>query len=103
MKKHHPKVVLALLALAFLLTPAFSAAAASPPSSPYGLSPSIDRSAPYTPLIKSLLAALTVTEKLSLVAGSNDPTPPGQAGYLTGIPRLGIPALRYADSDGVNV
>lgn len=93
----------ALLALVLLLAPLSSAAAAPLPSFGYGMSPPIDPSAPNTPLIKSLISAMTVSEKLSLVAGANDPTPLGQAGYLAGIPRLGIPPLRYADSDGVNV
>lgn len=92
-----------LLTLVLLITSLSSALAAPLPRFGSGMSPPIDPAAPLTPLVRNLLSVMSVAEKLSLVAGSNDPTPLGQAGYLTGIPRLGIPPLRYADSDGVNV
>ena len=42
---------------------------------------------------------MTLQEKLTLIHGTHeDPTVyQGQAGYLAGIPRLGIPSLRFAD------
>ena len=46
-----------------------------------------------------LLSQMTLQEKLTLIHGTQeDPaTYQGQAGYLAGIPRLGIPSLRFAD------
>ncbi|MGW0362796.1 beta-glucosidase [Streptomyces sp. NPDC002990] len=54
--------------------------------------------------IDALLERLTLDEKTALLHGGRDPAPLGQAGYLPGVPRLGIPALRLADgSAGVRV
>ncbi|MFD3541042.1 beta-glucosidase [Streptomyces sp. NPDC058662] len=51
-----------------------------------------------------LLGRLTLEEKTALLHGGQDPAPLGQAGYLPGVPRLGIPALRLADGPaGVRV
>jgi beta-glucosidase len=47
--------------------------------------------------VKGLLERLTPEEKLSLLSGSRDPRNLGQAGYLPGVPRLGIPELRLTD------
>ncbi len=46
-----------------------------------------------------LLNQLTLEEKISLIHGEAEPreTYQGQAGYLAGVPRLGIPSLRLAD------
>jgi beta-glucosidase len=74
--------------------------------------PPLDPSAPFTPKVQSLMAALTVDEKLSLVHGNGfdfanfaaaDPHALGQAGFLPGVPRLGIPPRRDADALGINV
>ena len=65
--------------------------------------PPVDPAAPFTTMVRSLLAALTLDEKISLVHGGADPTPLGQAGYLPGVPRLGIPVRRDADALGINV
>ncbi|MFD6970159.1 beta-glucosidase [Streptomyces sp. NPDC059949] len=54
--------------------------------------------------IDALLERLTLDEKTALLHGARDPASLGQAGYLPGVPRLGIPALRLADgSAGVRV
>ncbi|MFF3346756.1 beta-glucosidase [Streptomyces sp. NPDC002779] len=54
--------------------------------------------------VESLLARLTLDEKISLLHGATDPAPLGQAGYLPGVERLGIPPLRLADGPaGVRV
>ncbi|MFG3346438.1 glycoside hydrolase family 3 C-terminal domain-containing protein [Streptomyces sp. NPDC048018] len=51
-----------------------------------------------------LLARLTLDEKTALLHGATDPDALGQAGYVPGVPRLGIPALRLADGPaGVRV
>ena len=49
--------------------------------------------------IDKLLNQMTLKEKLILIHGTQeDPRVyQGQAGYLAGIPRLGIPGLRFAD------
>jgi beta-glucosidase len=49
--------------------------------------------------VDDLLSKMTVDEKLTLIHGTHeDPKVyQGQAGYLGGIPRLGIPGLRMAD------
>jgi beta-glucosidase len=49
--------------------------------------------------VDKLLSQMTLEEKLTLVHGAQeDPAVyQGQAGYLPGIPRLGIPGLRFAD------
>ena len=49
--------------------------------------------------IDQLLSQLTLEEKMQLIRGSvEDPAMyQGQAGYLPGVPRLGIPSLRLAD------
>ncbi len=49
--------------------------------------------------VNKLLGQMTLEEKISLIQGtSEDPAVyQGQAGYLAGVPRLGIPGLRFAD------
>ena len=49
--------------------------------------------------VDKLLSQMTLEEKLKLIHGTQeDPAVyQGQAGYLGGIPRLGIPGLRFAD------
>jgi beta-glucosidase len=49
--------------------------------------------------VDKLLSQMTLAEKLTLIHGTHeDPAVyQGQAGYLSGIPRLGIPGLRFAD------
>ena len=49
--------------------------------------------------IESLLSKMTLEEKMNLIRGDAEPaaTNQGQAGYLPGVPRLGIPPLRMAD------
>ncbi|MEN0127991.1 MAG: glycoside hydrolase family 3 C-terminal domain-containing protein [Brevundimonas sp.] len=67
---------------------------ASPPTAP---------DAPWTKTVTWLVSQLTATEKASLVRGGTDPDPHGQAGYLPGVPRLGIPEMRHVDALGINV
>jgi beta-glucosidase len=62
------------------------------------------QSAPSTPAqsvgqakIDALVASMTLDEKLSMLYGTQDPKSYGEAGYLAGVPRLGIPALRLTD------
>ncbi|MEU9304230.1 glycoside hydrolase family 3 C-terminal domain-containing protein [Streptomyces sp. NPDC048269] len=54
--------------------------------------------------IDSLIERLTLDEKTALLHGGADPASLGQTGYVPGVPRLGIPALRLADGPaGVRV
>ncbi|MEU3840260.1 beta-glucosidase [Streptomyces sp. NPDC028635] len=54
--------------------------------------------------VDHLLGALTLDEKISLLHGATDPDTLGEAGYVPGVPRLGIPPLRLADGPaGVRV
>ncbi|MCT9080202.1 beta-glucosidase family protein [Streptomyces fulvoviolaceus] len=56
------------------------------------------------PRVEGLLAGLTLDEKISLLHGATDPDSLGQAGYVPGVKRLGIPPLRLADGPaGVRV
>src|SRR6185312_9190184 len=49
--------------------------------------------------VDKLLSEMTLEEKVTLIHGTQeDPKAyQGQAGYLAGVPRLGIPGLRFAD------
>ncbi|MEU6981006.1 glycoside hydrolase family 3 C-terminal domain-containing protein [Streptomyces sp. NPDC046371] len=54
--------------------------------------------------VRTLVAQLTLDEKTTLLHGATDPAGLGQAGYVPGVPRLGIPPLRLADGPaGVRV
>ncbi|HTR76750.1 MAG TPA: glycoside hydrolase family 3 C-terminal domain-containing protein, partial [Gemmatimonadaceae bacterium] len=50
-----------------------------------------------TSKVDQLLRAMTLDEKLGMVHGIRDPQSLGEAGYLPGVPRLGIPPLRLTD------
>jgi len=47
--------------------------------------------------IAALLRAMTLDEKLSLLYGAQDRSGLGEAGYIPGVPRLGVPPLRLSD------
>jgi beta-glucosidase len=49
--------------------------------------------------VDRLLAAMTLQEKIAFIHGATEEASSyqGQAGYLPGVPRLGIPSLRLAD------
>ncbi len=49
--------------------------------------------------VDKLLSQMTLEEKMALIRGASEPaaTNQGQAGYLAGVPRLGIPAIRMSD------
>ena len=47
---------------------------------------------------------MTLDEKLTFVSGTSDPKGLGEAGYIPGVKRLGIPELRLTDGPaGVRV
>jgi len=49
--------------------------------------------------VDNLLSQMTLEEKMALIRGASEDsaTNQGQAGYLTGVPRLGIPPIRMSD------
>lgn len=47
--------------------------------------------------VQALIDQMTLDEKVSFVHGVPDPEGSGAAGYIPGVPRLGIPELRLAD------
>jgi beta-glucosidase len=49
--------------------------------------------------VDKLLSQMTLEEKTALIRGASEPpaTNQGQAGYLEGVPRLGIPPIRMSD------
>ena len=49
--------------------------------------------------VDKLLSQMTLQEKITLIHGTQEDAKvyQGQAGYLAGVPRLGIPGLRFAD------
>jgi len=77
----------------------------APPASGYTSSPASAQTAPAADgdagkaRVDALLARMTLADELMLIHDSReDPgTYQGQAGYVAGIPRLGIPGLRLAD------
>ncbi|WP_116809672.1 beta-glucosidase [Steroidobacter cummioxidans] len=56
-----------------------------------------DASAVFSPVVQALVSKMTLDEKLTMVQGSRDPAYNGGAGYIAGVPRLGVPPLRMAD------
>jgi beta-glucosidase len=80
---------------------AVAAAATTPRSAPLAHAES---RAGAGPRVEGLIGKLTLDEKISLLHGATDPNSLGQAGYVPGVPRLGIPPLRLADGPaGVHV
>ncbi len=51
----------------------------------------------FSPRVQGLLQQMTLDEKLTMIAGTRDPAYAGEAGYIAGVPRLGVPPLRMAD------
>ncbi len=49
--------------------------------------------------LERLLSQMTIEEKVQLIRGATEPAGEnqGQAGFLPGVPRLGVPSLRMAD------
>ncbi|HEY7199419.1 MAG TPA: glycoside hydrolase family 3 N-terminal domain-containing protein, partial [Candidatus Dormibacteraeota bacterium] len=63
---------------------------------------SLPRASVDTGRVNALVHAMTLDEKISLLtgapgAGAPDPSSVGQAGFVPGVPRLGIPGLRFTD------
>jgi len=65
-----------------------------------GLAPLVLRGAPLPDAADRLLAAMTLADKIAMVHGATESASSyqGQAGYLPGVPRLGIPSLRLVST-----
>src|SRR5258705_11407883 len=52
-----------------------------------------------SPRVRSLLAQMSREEKMGIIRGGQEPDAvfQGEAGWTRGVPRLGIPELRFAD------
>jgi len=52
-----------------------------------------------TSRVQRLLAAMSREEKMAVIRGAHEPagSAQGEAGWTRGVPRLGIPDLRFAD------
>jgi beta-glucosidase len=74
------------LAIAIVLIGATAAAGQPPPDE-------------FSPRVRGLLAQMSREEKLAIIRGAREPDAvfQGQAGWIRGVPRLGIPDLRFAD------
>ncbi|MEV8019107.1 glycoside hydrolase family 3 N-terminal domain-containing protein [Streptomyces sp. NPDC086554] len=91
-------------AAAFAFVASAGPAAAAVPASGAAEAVGSPGAAAATRRVRGLIARLTLDEKISLVHGATDPRRLGQAGYLPGVERLGIPELRLSDGPaGVNV
>jgi len=81
-----------------------AAVAAQPtPATTPGVSPATALDAPFTKTVSYLLSQMTPGEEVAVIEHGTDPDRHGQAGYLAGVPRLGVPAIRHADALGINV
>lgn len=90
-----PYAVAAAMLLTALLLPAVTRSLQSAEAG--GPRPWFDTSIPVEPRITKLLAKLTLDEKAQLLYGVEPLPGSGPAGYVAGIPRLGVPALVLSD------
>jgi beta-glucosidase len=86
-----------------MAVPALSVAEGRTSAFTLGVSPATASDAPFTKTVKYLVSQMTPSEEVSVIERSVDPDNHGQAGYLAGVPRLGVPAIRHADALGINV
>jgi beta-glucosidase len=76
---------------------ALGAAAAAVTATTVGAEPAVAVDEGHGQDVDALLKAMTLEEKVGLLHGATDPHSLGQAGYLPGVPRLGIPEVRLSD------
>ncbi len=91
------------IALLVAMISAVPASAASAPAPAFGVSPPTAADAPWTKTVTYLVSKMTPAEEIAVIEKGTDPDNHGQAGYLAGVPRLGIPPVRHADALGINV
>jgi beta-glucosidase len=80
-----------LAAFAFVFLLSAGLVSAQPPQQPGSIT--------GNPRVNKLLSQMTLDEKISMLHGAQEPesTYQGQAGFLPGIPRLGISPIRFSD------
>jgi beta-glucosidase len=93
------------------ISPAGLAAAVEPDGTYTRVSPSVAADAPWTKTVNWLVDQTTPKEQIKLIEGNwanktqvdltTDPDNHGEAGYVAGIKRLGIPDARHADALGI--
>lgn len=83
------------LGILFIFGTSAIAVAQNPGSPAQATAPVVSRDAH----VDRLLSKMTLAEKIAVIHGQKDPPEEsqGQAGYLAGVPKLGIPWLRLAD------
>lgn len=86
-------VAVALAAVLVITTSSLAMAAETPPESSAAGRTTVTPSA----RVASLIDQMTLEEKLGFVSPSTDPLDLGSAGYIRGVPRLGVPELRLTD------
>jgi beta-glucosidase len=93
-QRYSPTTATLLLLLTALLSGSVHAAWCAPPQQS-----SAPTAVTGNARVDRLLSEMTFAEKVSMLNGSdeNPATFQGQAGYLAGVPRLGIPSMRFAD------
>ena len=91
------------VALCLGVAPPSRRAGRTPPRPPAPSRPPTAADAPFTKTVNYLVSQMTPAEQIAVIRTGTDPNPHGQAGYLTGVPRLGIPGIRHADALGLNV
>ena len=94
-QRRWPYAVAAALLLTALLIPA--ATRSTRPAEAGGPRPWFDASIPVESRIAKLLARMSLGEKVQLLYGVEPPVGSGPAGYVPGIPRLGVPSLVLSD------
>jgi beta-glucosidase len=50
-----------------------------------------------SPRVRGLIGQMSLDEKIALTVGTRDPSYHGQSGYTPGVPRLGIPPMRWGN------
>ena len=86
--------------LAAVVSGVVAVAAATALTATAGSAPATAPSVTGDARVDKLIAAMTLTEKFTLLSGQAEAASPDkqfQAGYLAGIPRLGIPSLKLTD------
>ncbi|WP_432537000.1 glycoside hydrolase family 3 C-terminal domain-containing protein [Kineococcus arenarius] len=99
-RTHPRRAGTAVLAMLLAAGTVGGTAAAAPVTAPPAAT-----AAAFSSTVATLLSQMTLDEKIGMVhGGAEDPEAVGAAGYLPGVPRLGIPELRLADGPaGVRV
>src|SRR5438067_1715014 len=96
------RVLLAVATAVLGFTGGTAGATAGPALPALTALPALPRASIDVARVNALVHAMTLDEKIALLtgspgAGAPDPTPNGATGFVPGVPRLGIPAIRFTD------